>query len=233
MISVVVPCHEFNGRAIEYIDKLMNNILLQSFKDYEIILSDQTKDDIIYNHIQKYFDLFDFKYYRTEANCSADNLNAAIDKANYDIIKPIFIDDFFYDIYALEKIHQRFINGAKWVVTGTNHFDEKMKMFYRDHYPKWNDNIIMGENTIGCPSVIAFIKSDGLIFDNNLRQLVDTDFYCMLYSLYGEPSVINEILITTMLNNDSYQSGLVKRKDYSKILKNEQQYCREKHNANK
>ena len=53
--------------------------------------------------------------------------------------------------------------------------------------PMWNKKLLIGKNTIGAPSVIAYRSEFKEGFDINLRYLIDCDFYFRLMSKYGEP----------------------------------------------
>ena len=62
--------------------------------------------------------------------------------------------------------------------------------------PHWNDNIILGINTISSPSVLSFKNKIDLKFDENLVMLMDCDFYYALYKEFGYPYILIDCLVT-------------------------------------
>jgi hypothetical protein len=61
--------------------------------------------------------------------------------------------------------------------------------------PYYNDKMYMGENTIGAPSVLTIRNKNPLLFNENLRWLLDCDYYTRLFEKFGEPKVINDYLV--------------------------------------
>ena len=104
-MSIAIPTWESYGKGNEFLDDLFRTIEIQSFKDYEVVVSDHSKNDDLVKVISKFQDKFNLLYVKNEndrGNGPA-NTNNAIDHCSGDIIKVMFQDDFFYDDEALEK----------------------------------------------------------------------------------------------------------------------------------
>lgn len=60
-LSVIISCH--NCR--DYIQKVMNSLVIQNFDDMEVIISDDCSDDNFMEVVEKYKGLLDIKYFKT------------------------------------------------------------------------------------------------------------------------------------------------------------------------
>lgn len=198
MFSVVIPCYEMKDRGVEFLEFSLSKLNSQSFQDFEIIVSDHSSTDDIQNLCLK-FEKLNIKYFRNlqEVGKSSSNLNNCIDRASGKWIKILFQDDFLYSNDSLLKIVE-FINynNCDWIASACEHSYDG-KNFYRPFYPKWNNQIHFGNNTISSPSVITFKNrfEENIKFDQSLVNLMDVDFYKRMYDMYGEPHYLNEIIV--------------------------------------
>lgn len=166
-ISIVTPTHDMeNGEY--FLSRLMKSLDAQTFKNFEVIVTNEGK--------------------------MAENTNRGIKQAKGDIIKILFMDDYFVSPYALDNINNAFKGG--WLASGCLHdsalpFD--LPVLHNPHYPKWDGDVPIGKNTIGSPSVVAFENNEPLLFDENLSWLLDCELYGRLYERYGEPTLINDL----------------------------------------
>lgn len=131
----------------------------------------------------------DFEWVVTEDGRMAENTNSAIKKAKGEIVKILYMDDYLYDKNALQHIHDEFTGG--WIASGCIH--DNGQFATNPHFPKWNEDVRTGANTIGSPSVVAFDNKDPLLFDENLSWLLDCELYVRLFDRYGEPTLLNYI----------------------------------------
>lgn len=185
-ISVVVPIYQMDN-AIEFLDRNLKSIYIQSFDDYEIVISDDSDDDMLKIWLSK-IDL-PIKYYKNLGNKGmANNTNNAINHATGDLIKILFQDDFFYDSRSLEKIVEHFSSQTNWLVTGCTHTMDGIT-FLNDHKPYYSES----ENTIGSPSVLTFRKKVKERFDPNFYWALDLAFYKDLYNKYGKPKIYDQV----------------------------------------
>jgi glycosyltransferase involved in cell wall biosynthesis len=95
-ISICIPTTELiysNGEIMGpyMLNHLLNSISEQTYTDYEIIISDQSKTDVIKNVCDSWSNL-NIKYYKnnTGFGSAAKNLNFAISKSTGEYIKTIF-----------------------------------------------------------------------------------------------------------------------------------------------
>ena len=154
-ISICIPTWEQYGKGVNFLKNNFDRILTQTYKNFNVIISDHSKNDEIKKLCDLYSNYFEIKYFKYEKlyGNSPSNTNNSILNANGEIIKIIFQDDFFYDNTSLELISKEFEqNECKWLVNGCNHTIDDGKSFYNNMIPAWNDNIPIGINTISSPS---------------------------------------------------------------------------------
>jgi glycosyltransferase involved in cell wall biosynthesis len=226
-ISICIPTYECSGRGVEFLTKLIQSIEIQTYKNFNIIISDHSLNDDIKNFCNDLKDIFEILYIKNEHSIgnSPSNTNNSIKNADGDIIKIMFQDDFFYNEKALELIVKEFENdNCHWLVTSCNHTNDDGKTFNNFMTPYWNENIIMGINTISSPSVLSFRNNNSCEFDENLVMLMDCEMYYQLYLKYGLPIIINEVLVTNRLHSKQISSM------YSTDINIEINYIINKHN---
>lgn len=162
-VSIAIPVHNMDNRDF-FLERCLASIREQSFQDFEIVI--------------------------TEDGTMSKNFNSAFRKSVGEIVKPMAMDDFFSHKDALKNIVAAFSKQTMWVATGCSHTHGKDR--FNDHYPSWNRRIYV-ENTIGCPSVIAFRKETKFRFDESLHWLMDCEAYKRMSDVYGPPYLLDSI----------------------------------------
>jgi glycosyltransferase involved in cell wall biosynthesis len=197
LVSICIPVYEMRGKGVEYLKHSLNILINQTYKNFEVIISDNSQD----NEIEKVCNDFKDKlsihhhYNDREPKGMSSNINNALLKANGEIIKILFQDDFLVDNNSLEQQLIHFVgNHNHWLITACCHSKDDLR-FYNSFYPKYHDNIHYGENTISSPSVLMFRNEDVELFDENLFWLMDVDYYKRLYDKFGFPSICNYITV--------------------------------------
>ena len=202
MISIAIPAYESKGRAAEFAHFQFKKLLKQTYQDFEVVISDHSKDDVIKNICEEYKDRLNIVYLRNEEGhgLSSYNANNAIKHCKGAIIKFLWFDDFLWDDYSLQFTYESFDSNTNWLVSACQHTKDDGKTFYRLFAPRYNDQIYLGNNTISGPSVLSIRNTeDKIYFDDRLIWLMDVDYYKRLYDKYGMPKVLNKI---TVVNRD-------------------------------
>ena len=231
-LSIVIPTTELkysNGviMGVYMLNHLLSSIEMQTFKDYEIIISDHSPSSIIKDECEKKWGHLNLTYYKNDSGVgsAAKNLNFAISKANGEYIKTIFQDDYFLTENALECMMDN-IGDMGWGAVGTMHCNEDdTENLHFPHSPRWDDpmRILSGVNTISGPSVI-FFKNDENYFDEDLCWLNDVEFYYRLFKKYGVPLLLDEKVVVQRLRGEGVSNVLE-----SNIKKEESVYVLAKH----
>jgi len=233
-ISIAIPTWESHGKGSEFIDDLLRTIEIQTFKDFEVCISDHSENDDVFSVVNNFADKFEIVYYKNKFNRGngPDNTNKAIELCSGEIIKIMFQDDFFYDDESLEKIFSSLNDSDKmWLLNASIHTNDDGNTFYNELYPKWNDDIINGVNTISSPSVLTAKKEvfEHVKFDPKLVMMMDCEFYYYAKKIYGDPIYYNDVLVASRIHQHQISSIYLKN-NYEKNMNNELTYCKEKHN---
>jgi glycosyltransferase involved in cell wall biosynthesis len=202
-ISICIPTWEQYGRGFEFLKNNFKVLLSQTYKNFNVIISDHSKDNNIKLLCDEYSTHFEIKYFKNETflGNGPANTNNAIINADGDIIKIIFQDDYLYNKKALELISKEFENEkCMWLVCGCNHTHDDGLTYTNEMIPYWNDSIKKGVNTISSPSVLSFRNNKPCLFDENLTMLMDCDIYYQLYVRYGLPTILPEYLVTNRIH---------------------------------
>ena len=232
-LSVAIPTWESYGRGSEFLDDLLSTIEIQHFKNFEVVISDHSQNDDVYNKVLEFNSKFDIKYFRNREKLgnSPSNTNTAIKKCSGEIIKIMFQDDFFYDDEAFEKIYYTLKDSNKmWLLNGCNHTDDDGNSFHWEFYPKFNPDLLKGVNTISSPSVVAFKRESEVYFDETLVNFMDIDYYYGMREKYGDPVLYNDVLISNRVHKDSISSNM---KNKEEMILTESEYCIKKYGVSK
>ena len=225
-----IPTWEQYGRGVEFLKNNFEQILKQTYKNFNVIISDHSKDDNIESLCEQYSSQIDIKYFKNENSLGNGpaNTNNAVINADGDIIKIIFQDDYLFDERALELTSKEFENNeCMWLVCGCNHTHDDGLTHDTPMTPYWNDAIKRGVNTISSPSVLSFRNNNPCLFDENLTMLMDCDMYQQLFVRYGLPTILSDCLVTnrihkhqisTLYNQDIWEEiSHVNNKNYSNL----------------
>ena len=101
-----------------------SSLKVQTFQDFDIVISDQSKNDLILDACKEYSDYFEFTYVKYEGDVPCENINIALDNCEGRIIKIMFSDDIFMRKDALERIKLEYdTTDTKWAFSGFANWD--------------------------------------------------------------------------------------------------------------
>ncbi len=170
-ISIVLPIHNMKNGEF-FLWRAINSIMDQTFKDYEIIITREGSMPI--------------------------NTNAGIKKAKGQLIKILYLDDWFAHPNALQDIVDNFEFDDEWMITGCD----------TNPHPYWTEDIETGNNKLGSPSCLTFRNRDVELFDERLSWLLDAELYKRLYKKHGEPKILDSINVNIGIH-DGQQTNLM------------------------
>lgn len=220
MISVCIPTYEMKGKGVEYLEYSFNILYSQTYKDFEIIISDHSISSEIKDLCEQWSQVLNIQYFKNEykRGISSANINNAIKHANGDIIKILFQDDFLYDETSLEKQIECF--KGEWLITACCHYNGKE--VHKPFYPQYHDQIQYGRNTISSPSVVMFKNKNIIEFDEELFWLMDVDYYKRMYDKFGLPDICNYITVVNREHENQVSNILatedVRKKELNYII---------------
>jgi glycosyltransferase involved in cell wall biosynthesis len=223
--SILIPTYDMAKVGHLFLAHSFDKLCAQEFKDFEVVVSDNSENDMNKLVCDKYADFLDIKYVRNleKKGCSA-NLNFGMKQCTGEYIKFLFQDDFLLNEYSMKIIDNHIREQDDWIVTACEHSMDGITMM-RPFYPMYNDSIHLGNNTISSPSVLTIRNKDVIEFDENSRWLLDVDYYKRLYAKYGEPRIVNAITVVNRIGAHQVTSSLIT----DNIIKYEYEYMKNKH----
>jgi hypothetical protein len=154
MITIAIPYYDKMPNAEFLLNRCLQSIFSQTYTNYNIVI--------------------------TTVGNMAENTNNAIKASTGDLIKVLYMDDYFAHENALQGIVDAFT--GYWLINGVDD----------NQYPYWTDNIIDGNNKLGSPSALT-IKQGTPLFDEKLNWVLDCDFYRRMYDTYGPPVILDGV----------------------------------------
>jgi glycosyltransferase involved in cell wall biosynthesis len=209
-VSICIPVYGMKGKGSHYLHKLLSSVYLQSKQPDEIVISDHSDDTVLFDMLYKHWaSKFNIRYYKNEnkVGCISANLNNCINKATGDIIDFMLQDDYYSHPWSLNN---RICNlGDKaWALSSTYHHRLDTNEFYWHLIPSWRDDIHLGFNSIGSPSLLTMKRDTTSLFDENLFMLTDCDYYKMMYLKHGMPNITNDITVITTIWDGQSQNNV-------------------------
>lgn len=192
-MSLVIATYEQRGHGGTMLQQLLASItrLRRPAGDFEVVISDNSADNVVRTVCAKYLNELPIVYYRNLDHVgAAENTNHAIDCARFDKIKVMCQDDLFVNPSALTMFDD-ILNKHGWVVSASKII--KSTTIGRTVQPKFIPGA-MDKNTVGMPSVIGFNRCD-VRMDTSLKTFCDLWFYHELYFRYGMPGVIDSATV--------------------------------------
>ena len=216
-VSICIPTYN----QTRYLEKVLNSILNQTYKDYEIIVSDDSTNNDVRNLIEEYSKKTDaIKYYRNGKPLGTPaNWNNAIGKALGEFIKIMHHDDWFCETDALQKMVDLAVSNPEDVVfCSIKGYIVKEDRYYYNRPDEYDVKAIHNDpysllkaNIIGPPSTIIY-KRNNLYFDEELKWFVDVDFYIKLLLCKTKFIHIKEYLVENVHDDHNVTNECVGNK---------------------
>ncbi len=181
LISICIPAY----KNVEFLERLLNSISIQIFKDYEVIITDDSPDNSI-EYLIKQYQAFKVFYYKNEiALGTPANWNLAISKANGEWIKLMHDDDWFADETSLQtftnfalKYPQTHLIFSGFTEIKSN--NQKKSYIINTAEKKLLQKSpfnLLKKNFIGHPSTTLIKNKRQEWYDETIKWVVDIEFY--------------------------------------------------------
>lgn len=196
MISIAIPCYEMNGMGENCLIHAILSIYNQSYNDFEIVVSDHSKDNKI-EMLCKNFEKV--RYFRNEKlrGSSSHNINNCLVNCRGEFIKILCQDDYLYDSHSLQKTLNHFSEKTNWLVS-TYVCSHDRQNYHRIYTPFLNDNIVFN-NSIGTHSCLTIRNKDVIFFDDNLIWYMDCEYYKRMMDKFGNPYILKEPTVVQLI----------------------------------
>ncbi|MDE3185662.1 MAG: glycosyltransferase family 2 protein [Bacteroidota bacterium] len=209
-ISICIPAY----KHVEYLQRLLDSLLTQTYRDYEIVITDDSPDDSVAELIEKYQSKKEIRYYKNAQPLGTpENWNEAIRKANGEWIKIMHNDDWFASDNALQVFYQNiqqhpsavFFFSAFQNVEADTGKKQMVKLSYTDKkFFESNPYHLLKKVYVGNPSCTIVRKDLDIWYDKRYKFIVDFDYYIRVIQQTKMPVYIDEVLL-----NIGFHSGQV------------------------
>jgi glycosyltransferase involved in cell wall biosynthesis len=215
-----------------YVKRLLASIADQTYRDFDIIITDNSPDNSIEMTAAQYHDQLPISYYRNDPPTGmAANFNEGLNKATGTWIKPMHDDDWFSTPHAMAQFAEA-ARGAtsKFVFSAcTNVYAPSGKqapeILTAAGRKMLEDNhlCLFHKNLIGHPSVMMHINDSSLRYDTRFKWVVDIDFYLRFMDRYPGFDYIPQCLVNigkdeNQMSGQYYKNASVEVPEYLDLL---------------
>jgi glycosyltransferase involved in cell wall biosynthesis len=210
-VSICIPTY----KRILFLKRLLESIVIQTHKDFEVIITDDSDDDSVKDLLKDFENQAHIQYYRNErALGTPANWNRAISKANGQWIKLMHDDDWFASAESLAEFAKVAETGHPFIFSAYNTVSEtsvrKLHRLseFKDMMIK-EPGILFAKNVIGPPSVTLVHKNILETYDERLKWRVDVEFYMRVLTLTKHYTYIDTPLINVGLHESQVTQSAI------------------------
>lgn len=206
-ISICIPAY----KHVEYLKRLLDSVAIQTFKNYEIVITDDSPGIEVEKLALGYKNL-PIRYIKNKTPLgSPENWNSSIRNATGEWIKIMHDDDWFSSSQSLEEFADVAKSGIGdyFIFSGFVEVDVE-KQVKKEHITnslflgllKKSPLTLFKKNFIGHPSTTLFRNKTEYIFDNQFKWVVDIEFYIRYLNRYKNFIAIKKPLINIGISED-------------------------------
>ncbi len=216
-VSVLIPAY---SRSL-YLIRVLQSLSIQTYNYFEVIITDDSPDDVIESYIKKTDYAFPIKYYRNSPPKGTPlNWTEGMQYASGEWIKVIHDDDWLSDENALQLFADAAKENVDCIFSGYVAYYEGTKKEInqtisqkRFQKIKKHPNLLFVSNELGSPSTVMFRKSISELYDPALKWLVDIEAYIRMlrnyHCVYVDNPLIKMSLNETQVTNDCFRNPSV------------------------
>ncbi|MDU1892723.1 MAG: glycosyltransferase family 2 protein [Dysgonomonas sp.] len=180
-VSICIPVY----KHVDFLKRCLDSVLIQTFSDYEVIITDDSPNDELERLVTTYQDER-IRYIRNKPSLgSPANWNKGLEMAGGDYIKILHHDDWFSLPNSLEAYVHLLDNNPDVDIAFSSSCDIDTNGIKKVHILnplflskiKEDPEFLALGNKLGAPSISIFRNHKGYLFDPDLVWVVDTDFY--------------------------------------------------------
>ena len=180
-VSICIPAYN----RIVFLEKLLLNIRSQTYKDYEIIITDNSSDEQVKALVESKFHELPIRYKKNEPVVSmGENWNECLKLAKGKWIKFMHDDDFFTSLDSLERFVEATSSNADFIFSACYEFNNDTGQRYLRTYPanrisalRRHPALILAFNLIGNPSCTFYKNNLGEYFNHHMWMMLDIEYY--------------------------------------------------------
>ena len=212
LISICIPAY----KRINFLQRLLDSIDIQTYQDFEVIVSDDSDDDSVKKLLESYENKFTIRYFKNvPALGTPANWNFAIAQAEGEWIKLMHDDDWFATNQALQIFYDNiqqntgadFFYSAFQNIKSVSGEKEVVRMSFMDKLLlKWNPYHLLKKVYIGNPSCTLVRKSLNIWYDTRFKFIVDFEYYIRIIQQTKTPVYIDKVLLNIGFHDEQVTS---------------------------
>ena len=187
-ISICIPAY----KRVDYLRRLLVSISEQTFKDFEVIITDDSPDDSVIILLNELSLPFVCQYSKnTPPLGTPANWNRGMAIARGEWIKLMHDDDWFSGPDSMQRFADEAKQaGAGFIFSAFNNVKDQQPpkpvfcSSFRLKIIRDNPVTLVAKNAIGPPSAVMH-KKDVYEYDTRMKWLVDMDFYMRFLSTHS------------------------------------------------
>ncbi|MCF8342409.1 MAG: glycosyltransferase [Chitinophagaceae bacterium] len=204
--SICIPAY----KNTDYLKRLLDSIAIQTFRDFEVIITDDSPDETVSTFINNYNADFSIQYFKNDPVLGTpENWNEGIRKSKGKWIKMMHDDDWFATSTALQVFYDAtykypevpFFFAAFQNITQETGAIEKVFCSKWDLMMlKWSPLHLFKKVYVGNPSCTLVKRDVNMFYDRNYKFVVDFEYYIQVIRKFKAYQYIDQLLINVGFN---------------------------------
>jgi glycosyltransferase involved in cell wall biosynthesis len=206
LISICIPAY----KRINYLQKLLESVSIQTYTDYEVIITDDSRDETVENVVKNFHSIKNISYYKNIIVLGTpENWNESVRKANGTWIKLMHDDDWFDNENSLQIFYEAtlqkpgcsfFFSAYKNVYENSN-VEKRVYLKPGGHVMLWLSPLnLFKKQYIGNPSCTLIKRDLNVFYDSDFKWVVDFEFYIRCLKKIKKFNYISKTLVKVGLN---------------------------------
>ncbi len=201
LISICIPAY----MRVNYLKRLLDSIAIQTFTNFEIVITDDSTDHSVYDLIHQFYAHLPIAYYKNASSLGTpENWNEALRKARGTWIKLMHDDDWFSNSSALYNFYNAIVAhpDCSFFFSAFENRDidkGKREIVRCNRFHLWmlqrNPLHLFKKVYVGNPSCTLIKKDIDLWYDNRYKFVVDFEYYIRYIKKVKNWNYIDEVLL--------------------------------------
>jgi glycosyltransferase involved in cell wall biosynthesis len=214
LISICIPAY----KNATYVSRLLRSVAVQTFSNYEIIITDDSPGNEVQNVLTS-FQQLPLRYVKNQpAEGMPANWNKGLLLANGEWIKMMHDDDWFDTPNALQVFADTAISSkASFIFSACKNVYAPSGKIVEEKLEGWRKDLLDGHhlnlfylNVIGHPSTVMHRNDKSILYDTQFKWVVDIDFYIRYMQSHPGFTYIPEMLINIGTDEQQVSGKLYK-----------------------
>lgn len=227
-ISICIPTY----KRTALLKKLLDSIAIQSFKNFEILMNDNSPDNSVKELVATYKPQLAIQYEKNEpATNAVENGIKVMRRAKAPWVKIMHDDDWFATADALQQFADAATTSGKdFIFCASNAVELTTNVSKPEYLSDENKKALEDSplclfflNTVGHPSAVMNKKDVSIEYDKNYNWVLDIDFYMRYLTTHQGFHYIDKPLVNIGKSEGQesfkyYKNGNVEIPEYFSLL---------------